>query len=112
MTSDKQDLPLPDFDHIPLGTLPSRIAGLDEEGITALVEFERAHGNRVPVLTVLEGRLTQLHNGAEPSGGVPEDLPEVQQTQHDSAVSPETSGRDAFPPPAKSSPMLPSQPRR
>jgi hypothetical protein len=112
MTSDKQDLPLPDYDHIPLGTLPSRIHGLDGGQITALVDFERAHGNRVPVLTVLEGRLAQLEGGAEPSGGVPEDLPEVQQGSHDSSVSPETSGRDAFPPPAKSSPMLPDQPRR
>ncbi len=72
---DRSDLPLPDFDHIPLATLPSRLHPLDERGITQLLGWERAHGNRLPVIQVLEARIEQLRNGAEPSGSVPESMP-------------------------------------
>ena len=102
----RDDLPLPDFDHIPLGTLPSRLHPLDERGITQLLGWERAHGNRLPVIQVLESRIEQLRNGAEPSGSVPDEMPEVTTSQTGSPVSPQTAVDDV-PEPAKSSPMLP-----
>ncbi len=105
-TQDRDQLPLPDFDHIPLGTLPSRIHSLDERGITQLIGWERAHGNRLPVIQVLEARIEQLRNGAEPSGSIPEEMPEMTSNQTGSPVSQQTAV-DNVPEPAKSSPMLP-----
>jgi hypothetical protein len=105
-TPERDELPLPDFDHIPLGTLPSRIHPLDERGLTELIGWERAHGNRLPVLQVLESRIEQLRNGAEPSGTVPDTMPEMTRTEGGSKVSQQTAV-DNVPEPAKSSPMLP-----
>jgi hypothetical protein len=107
---DRDDLPLPDFDHIPLGTLPSRLHPLDERGITQLLGWERAHGNRLPVIQVLESRIQQLRDGAEPSGSIPDRMPEMTSNQTGSPVSQQTAV-DNVPEPAKSSPMLPSQPQ-
>ena len=105
-TQAREELPLPDFDHIPLGTLPSRIHPLDERALTELIGWERAHGNRLPVLQVLESRIEQLRNGAEPSGSIPETMPEMTSNQGGSKVSQQTAV-DNVPEPAKSSPMLP-----
>jgi hypothetical protein len=70
--NDRQDqLPLPDYDHLPLGSLQHRIRSLDRESLLAVLEHERAHGDRVPVLEVLNARLRQLDEGAVPSGGDP-----------------------------------------
>jgi hypothetical protein len=104
------ELPLPDYDHIPLGTLPSRISGLDQDGINQLLAFEREHGNRLPVIQVLESRLGQLHDGAQPTAATGTDTPEVDATAIGSPVSPQTQG----PPvnaPAHGVPGNPSQPR-
>jgi hypothetical protein len=104
------ELPLPDYDHIPLGTLPMRITALDEAGIGQLLAFERAHGNRLPVLQVLERRLEALQGGAEPSGTIPDSLPEVSQGHTGSPVSPATSG-PPMNPPSHGDPTNPAQPR-
>jgi hypothetical protein len=104
------DLPLPDYDHLPLGTLPSRISGLDEQGVAALLEFETQHGNRLPVVQILEQRLNALRAGAEPSGAAGQDTPEVSQGHTGSKVSPETSG-PPINPPSHGTPTNPAQPR-
>ncbi|MCW3768611.1 hypothetical protein ACKLTP_03345 [Paenarthrobacter ureafaciens] len=67
-TPQHDDLPLADYDHIPNGTLPSRISGLGQEGIQLLPDYERAHGNRLPVIQILESRLNALKGGTEPRG--------------------------------------------
>jgi len=104
------ELPLADYDHIPSGTLPSRISGLDEAGVGQLLSYERAHGNRLPVLQILEVRLAALKGGAEPTGPSAPDTPEVSQTQQGSKVSPETSG-PPINPPSQGVPTNPAQPR-
>lgn len=104
------DLPLPDYDHLPVGVLASKITGLDGTGLQRLLDYERAHGNRLPVVQVLENRLEALRQGAEPSGGVPSASPEVSETSAGSAVSPETSG-PPINPPSQGTPFNPSQPR-
>jgi hypothetical protein len=109
-TPARNDLPLPDFDHIPLGTLPSRIHGLDAAALQQLLDFERAHGNRLPVTEVLEHRLGALAGGAEPSGSTSPDMPEVGQTQSGSRVTPATSG-PPINPPSQGDPTNPAQPR-
>ena len=107
-----ENLPLPGYDHIPLGTLPSRIASLDESAVSELLAFEQAHGKRLPVVQVLEHRLEALRNGAEPSeGGLPEDLPEVSSSSGGSKVSPATTG-PKINPPSQGDPTNPAQPRK
>ncbi|XAS71960.1 hypothetical protein VUN82_23285 [Micrococcaceae bacterium Sec5.1] len=104
------ELPLVDYDHIPSGTLPSRISGLDQNGIEQLLSYERAHGSRLPVIQVLEHRLEALKNGAEPSGTSSPTTPEVSQTSTGSHVSPATAG-PPINPPSQGVPGNPSQPR-
>ena len=105
-----EDLPLPDYDHLPLGTLPTRINGLDESAVAQLLEYERAHGDRLPVVQVLEHRLDALRSGAEPSGPANPDTPETSRNQGGSPVSPATSGPPVNPP-SQGNPTNPAQPR-
>lgn len=69
--SGRDDLPLPDYDHLPVGTLAQRVRALDAPALEKVLAYERAHGDRMPVVTVLEQRLAELRAGAEPSGGDP-----------------------------------------
>lgn len=108
--SARDQLPLPDYDHIPLGTLPSRISALEADDVTRLLDFEREHGNRLPVIVVLEHRIEQLRSGTQPSGSVDQSMPEVTQSQHGSPISPETTG-PKINPPSQGVPTNPAQPR-
>ena len=106
------ELPLPDYDHLPVGSLASRVRTLDLAGVRALLEYERGHGNRFPVVTVLQNRVTQLEQGAQPSGGdpagpTPEAPPGV---AAGSKVSTATSGPPVNPP-SQGDPTNPAQPR-
>lgn len=109
--ADRDSLPIPDFDHIPLGTLPSRISALDESGVQQLLDFEREHGDRLPVVQVLERRIEALQGGAQPSGAVEQDMPEVTQSSSGSSVSPDTSNAPKINPPSQGVPTNPAQPR-
>ena len=95
------DLPIPDYDHLQLGDLTTRIRTLDTDGVVALLGHEREHGARVPVLAVLEARLTALREGAEPSGGAPSAAAPVASAPPggEPDVSPATSGPVQNPPP-------------
>jgi hypothetical protein len=110
--ADRDSLPIPDFDHVPLGTLPSRISALDESGVQQLLEFEREHGDRLPVVQVLEHRLAAVESGAGLTGGDPQaSTPaSAQSAQGGSKVGPETSGPPANPP-SHGDPTNPAQPR-
>ena len=78
------ELPLPDYDHLPLGSLEGRIRSLDADGLAALLAYERAHGDRLPVTLLLERRLEAVRGGAELSGGSPlAATPEVQHAPAD-----------------------------
>jgi hypothetical protein len=70
MTS-RDDLPLPDYDHLPGGSLVHRIRTLDADALRVLVEYERAHADRPAAVQVMERRLAELSGGAEPSSGDP-----------------------------------------
>lgn len=104
------DLPLPDYDHLPTGTLASRISGLNESELGQVLAYERAHGNRLPVVQILEHRLTALQEGTEPSGPTVPSTPEMAQSQQGSPVSPATSGPPVNPP-SQGDPTNPAQPR-
>jgi hypothetical protein len=106
------ELPLPDYDHLPLGSLEGRIRSLDADGLEALLDYERAHGNRLPVAQVLERRLEAVRDGAELSGGDPmAATPEVQHApQAGGGASPQTQGPPVNPP-SHGDPTNPAQPR-
>jgi hypothetical protein len=69
--TEHDQLPLPDYDHLPVAGLTSRIRTLDAQGLETLLGYERAHANRVQVITIMENRLQSLRDGAQPSGGDP-----------------------------------------
>lgn len=71
------ELPLPDYDQLPLSEIRHRIRMLDEDQLRGLFEHETEHGNRIPVLEVLHARLRELTHGATPSPGDPSNTPGV-----------------------------------
>lgn len=111
MSLKHDELPLPEYDHIETGHLAGRIASLDAEQVGQLLEFEREHGNRLPVVQVLERRVEALKNGAEPSGSMDDTRAEaVGGVAGGSPVSPATSG-PPINPPSQGVPTNPAQPR-
>ena len=105
-------LPLPDYDHLPVGSLEGRIRTLDLAGVESVLAYEKAHGDRLSVVLVLERRLEQLRDGASPSGGDPTAVaPEAEHAPPGgSKVSPQTEG-PAMNPPSHGDPTNPAQPR-
>ena len=105
------DLPLPDYDHLPTESLRHRIRALDRDALTRLLAYERAHAHRVPVIVTIESRMAQLDDGEQPSGGDQRVMPELPPPPAGgSPVSPATSG-PAQNPPSHGDPTNPAQPR-
>lgn len=93
-------LPLPDYDHLPIGGLESRIRSLSAGEVEELLAYERSHADRVPATGLLKARLEQLNAGAEPTSGDPGALrPEQGAGRSGSPVSPATSPQPSSPPP-------------
>lgn len=88
--TDRDQLPIPDYDHLAVGTLAHQIRSLDARGLQMLLDYEKAHGNRLPVVQVLERRFGELQDGDEPSGGDPttSGTQGRQASQRGSAVTP------------------------
>ncbi|MFF8032827.1 MULTISPECIES: hypothetical protein [unclassified Streptomyces] len=98
--SARRTLPLPDYDHLPVGGLESRIRSLSAGEVEDLLAYERSHAGRVPVTSLLTARLEQLRAGAEPTSGAPDALrPEQATGRTGSPVSPATSPEPFSPPP-------------
>jgi hypothetical protein len=91
------ELPLPDYDQLPLNELRHRIRALDEGQLRGLFAHEEAHGNRIPVLELLHARLRELTHGAEPSSGDPANAPGATKTPHGSAVQESTAAEPNTP---------------
>lgn len=66
----RDELPIPDFDNITLGSLRARLRNLSVEQLVALREWEQAHAHRLPVLTAIDNRIAKL--GAEAYPETPE----------------------------------------
>ena len=106
------DLPLPDYDHLPVGSLAHRIRTLDATQLETLLAYEREHGDRLPVMQVLEARLEAVRDGAplssgSPSAATPETAPAPEAP---TTVSPQTAG-PVINPPSHGDPTNPAQPR-
>jgi hypothetical protein len=110
--TEHDQLPLPDYDHLPVEGLTSRIRTLDAAGLQTLLEYERTHADRLQVVTIMENRLTSLREGAQPSGGDPaapaadDPVPAAA----GSKVSEATTG-PVINPPSQGDPTNPAQPR-
>lgn len=101
MSTERDELPLPDYDHLSLPALGQRVRALPAEDVRRLIAYEEAHGARVPALQTLRSRLDQLESGAEPSPGTgteprPEQAPPP---AGGSPVSPASQGEPGNPPP-------------
>ncbi|NIZ89489.1 hypothetical protein F1544_00415 [Kineosporiaceae bacterium B12] len=111
MTDDRTQLPVPDYDHLPVATLRDRVRSLDAGGLATLLAYEEEHGAREPVLTVLRARADQLAAGAQPSGGDPA----AAQPEHAGAPTGPLLGESGAPPinpPSQGDPTNPAQPRK
>ncbi|MQA88086.1 MAG: hypothetical protein GEV03_26580 [Streptosporangiales bacterium] len=96
MVSPKRaELPLPDYDHLPVATLRHRIRSLSADQVHQLMNYEKAHAARFPVLEALQHRIDQLAAGAEPSEGSQRTRPEQ---PPDPAGGPPVSEQTAAPP--------------
>jgi hypothetical protein len=106
------ELPIPDYDHLQVGGLVSRIRTLDATGLQTLMTYEKAHANRIQVVSAMQHRLRSLEEGAQPSGGDPaatgSDDPVA--VSGGSKVSEATSGPPVNPP-SQGDPTNPAQPR-
>ena len=54
------ELPLPDYDHMTLGSLRGRMRSLDLPQLVTLRDYEKAHANRLPIVTMLDNRIAKL----------------------------------------------------
>jgi hypothetical protein len=108
----ERDLPLPDYDHLPVGSLISRIRTLDATGLQTLLDYEKEHANRIQVVSAMQSRLGSLKDGAQPSGGDPTAVTPESAPAADSGsrVSEATSGPPVNPP-SHGDPSNPAQPR-
>ncbi|MCW2777210.1 MAG: hypothetical protein JWN17_935, partial [Frankiales bacterium] len=54
------DLPLADYDHMTLGSLRGRLRSLSLEQLGQVRAYEKAHADRLPVVTMLDNRIAKL----------------------------------------------------
>jgi hypothetical protein len=108
----ERDLPLHDYDHLPVGSLISRIRTLDATGLQTLLDYEKGHANRIQVVSAMQTRLGSLKDGAQPSGGDPGEVTPETAPAPDSGspVSAATAG-PPINPPSHGDPTNPAQPR-
>jgi hypothetical protein len=55
-----EDLPLADYDHLTLPALRARLSRLDLTSLVQLRDYEKAHANRLPVVTMLDNRIAKV----------------------------------------------------
>lgn len=63
-------LPLADYDHMTLGSLRGRLRTLSVDQLVLVRAYEKAHADRLPVVTMLDNRIAKL---ASDAGAVPID---------------------------------------
>ncbi|MDP9496256.1 MAG: hypothetical protein M3P46_01045 [Actinomycetota bacterium] len=100
-----------------LGSLRGRLRTLDVEQLVQLRTYEKAHADRLPVVTMLDNRIAKLASeGSAPdrtpaTGAAPEQLEAARAGGGGgSKVSPATQG-PKINPPSQGVPTNPAQPR-
>ncbi len=109
---DHDALPLPDYDHMTLGSLRGRLRSLTVEQLVQVRAYEKAKADRLPVVTMLDNRIAKLTTDAstQPTGNTHPDPAGKQPAQTGSLVSPATSGPKVNSPNG-GDPTNPAQPR-
>lgn len=64
----RDELPIPDFDNISIGSLRARLRALSVEDLVVLRSWEAEHANRLNVITTLDNRIAKLGSTAETAG--------------------------------------------
>jgi hypothetical protein len=64
----REELPIPDFDNVSLGSLRARLRSLSVEDLVKLREWEQAHAHRLPVITLLDNRIAKVSADSATSG--------------------------------------------
>jgi len=109
------ELPLADYDHMTLGSLRGRMRSLDLDQLVQVRAYEKAHADRLPIVTMLDNRIAKLATDASatPSGPVStEPAPEQRLSASTAAtVSPATTNAPPVNPPSQGVPTNPAQPR-
>jgi hypothetical protein len=59
-TLDAEALPVPDYDHLTIGSLRARMRRLSLPELVTLREYERSHANRLQVVTMFDNRIAKL----------------------------------------------------
>jgi hypothetical protein len=67
---DGSDLPIPDFDNVSIGSLRARLRSQSLQDLVVLREWEQAHANRLPVVTLLDNRIAKVSAGEGATPGV------------------------------------------
>lgn len=110
-TPEHSELPLRDYDHLPVSAVGQRIRSLTADQLGQLLDYERAHADRPAVTRVMETRMAELRAGAKPSGGTQQDGPDYPEPPRGtSAAGPETTGPPSSPPP-HGTPDQPARPK-
>src|SRR4051794_13834428 len=110
--TEHDQLPLPDYDHLPVEGLPSRIRMLEARDLETVLDYERAHADRPRVVQIMENRLAELRGVARPSGGTPLDV--AADAPVPAGGGPPVWGATRGPPitpPSHGDPTTPAQPR-
>lgn len=70
--TDRSELPIPDYDHLPENGLANRVRTLTADELDVLLDYEKAHANRLPIVWLIEDRRDAVRAGdAAPTGGDP-----------------------------------------
>jgi hypothetical protein len=107
------ELPLRDYDHLPVSAVAQRIRSLTSDELGQLLDYERAHAARPAVEQVMRTRLAELRAGAEPTGGRRQtgpDWPEPAAARRPPNSEPTAAGPPSFPPP-HGTPDQPARPK-
>lgn len=89
-------LPLPDYDHLTLGSLRGRMRSLDLPQLVQIRDYEKAHADRLPIMTMLDNRIAKLaHDPSAPLSDAPPTAPvpagDATPSPNGSRVSPVTA---------------------
>ncbi|TCP42650.1 hypothetical protein EV191_12350 [Tamaricihabitans halophyticus] len=96
--TEQPELPLRNYDELPITSLRHQIRSLDDAELRVLVAHERAHAARAPVLELLESRLARLREGAHPAQGDQAERSErPESTSHGSAASAQSAAKPRGP---------------
>ena len=108
----RTELPLPDYDHLSTASLAHRIRTLEADGLMTLLGYERDHGNRVPIILVLQARLNELDAGEKPTTGSADSfVPEKSPGPPTPRSIDQTTDAPKINPPSHGDPTNPAQPR-